>query len=57
MKDKPTCSILMPNGDLVFFDLHDPRTIGQIVREHMQGVIDKLIDEAAEHNKKPRSQM
>jgi hypothetical protein len=46
MKDKttcsPTCSILMPNGDLVIFDLHDPRTIGEIVREHMQGVIDKL---------------
>jgi hypothetical protein len=42
MKDKPTFSILMPNGDLVFFDLNDPRTIGEIVREHMQGVIAKL---------------
>jgi hypothetical protein len=50
MKDKPacTCSILMPNGDIVFFDLGDPRTIGQIVREHMQVVIDKMTKQTAD---------
>jgi hypothetical protein len=56
MKDKPTaCSILMPNGDLVFFDLRDPRTIGVIVQQHMRGVIDKLTKQTADIIERERS--